>query len=63
MNPKIQYERAREREAMGLSDPRTERLARRINDPRLPALAAHLRDALLNREPAAPVPRTAAEAC
>jgi hypothetical protein len=58
MNPTIQYERARERQAMLRRDPRSDRLARRLNDPRVPALAAQLRDALLSRDP---VPRAAAE--
>jgi hypothetical protein len=61
MNPAIEYERARERQAMLLKDPRGERLARRVHDPRRPALAAQLRDALLNREPGPSVPRAAAE--
>jgi hypothetical protein len=61
MNPAIQYERARERQAMSLRDPRSERLARRIGDPRLPALASELRDALLPREPRPRVPRLATE--
>jgi hypothetical protein len=51
MNPAIQYERARERQAMSLKDLRSERLARRLRDPRLPALDGQVRDALLPRAP------------
>jgi hypothetical protein len=60
MNPAIQYERARQRQAMLHRDGRSEHLARRVSDPRLPALAAELRDALRPREVSAPVARVAA---